>query len=145
MQGVLVALSVSVLLATGCARERGGASGGPRSETALLEAVCAAVEKKDVEALMALGYWENVPGDVKAGMLEHLPMSFEYGSPTFSIRKMTEKELKPFELRGKSYEWNMEPVGILEIEGDDKELGSSGIPIGKRDGRYHIATRCPKP
>jgi len=31
------------------------------------------------------------------------------------------------------------------IEGDDKELGSSGIPIGRRNGRYHIATRCPKP
>ncbi len=145
MRNVLVGVSVAVLLMAGCSGKTGEGRGGAGSEKALLEAVRAAVEQKDVEALMALGYWDNVPDDVKSGMQKHLPMSFEYTNPTFAIRKMTEKELEPFELRGKLYEWNMEPVGFLEIEGDDKELGSSGIPVGRRNGRYHIATRCPRP
>jgi len=143
MKSLLLSVSVVVSLVAGCSEEPAGERAGAGSLKELTAVVRTAVEAKDIDMLIGLGHWENVPNNVRDGFRRHLPATFEYVNPTLTFREMTEKERQPVEARDTRYAWNMAPVGFLEVAGDDKDLGSTSIPIGKTNGRVPVATRCP--
>lgn len=118
---------------------------GMRSQEDLLTEVCNGVEKKDVNIIMRLGYWDNVPNRVSKGLRTHIVKWFDYyKEPRCMIRGMSKKEREPIRAHGKIYVWNIEPVGFIVIRGSDPEYGSSDLPFGVRNGRYYIAARYPK-
>ena len=94
---------------------------------------------------MKLGHWSNVPQKMEDGMRRHIPDCFDYQDPKFSLREMTPKEREPVQAAsGKTYTWNMQPVGYLVVEGSNPGDGSLSIPFGKLNGKYYITTRLPK-
>ena len=107
--------------------------------------VCKGVEDEDVRIIMQLGYWENVPQEVRQGISNHISKWFDfYRKPDCKIREMSKKERESIRAHGKIYVWNIEPIGFITIKGSDTEYGSSDLPYGRRNGRYYIAARYPK-
>jgi len=119
--------------------------GGLRSEEELLAKVRNGFKEKNVSMIMQLGYWEDVPDQVRKSLREHILRRFDtYMEPRCTIREMSEKEREPIRARGKSYVWNIEPVGFIVIKGRDPEYGSSDLPFGMHKGQYYIAARYPR-
>jgi len=142
MRTLLVIGAVSLLLAS-CSTQDEQRAQGAKSQEELVEIIREAVRQKDVDGIMALGYWENVPEGMEKGMYRQIPNCFNYKEPDFKIRKMSQKESQAIKAHGKTHVWNMEPLAYLVIEGSDPEDGSLSIPLGVRHGQYHIATRYP--
>lgn len=140
-KGIGVTL-ISLLMLCSCAEQE---HDGTRSQEELLAEVRNGIENKNERIIMRLGYWENVPEQVRNGLRTRILKWFEYyKEPRCMIREMSEKEREPIRARGKIYVWNMEPVGFIVIKGSDPENGSSDLPFGVRNGRYHIASRYPE-
>lgn len=133
---------ISFLMLCSCSNQE---LGGMRSQDELLAKVRSGIEEKDVSIIMRLGYWENVPENVRNRLREHILKWFDfYKEPGCMIREMSEKEREPIKAHGKIYVWNIEPVGFIVIKGSDPEYGSSDLPFGVRNGRYYVAARYPK-
>jgi len=137
------ALALLLLIAS-CSEQHSQNPQGARSQHELLAVIRQAIQQKDVDAIMALGYWDNVDERMKDGMRRSIPNCFEYSEPSLAIREMSQEERDVVKAHGKAFVWNMEPVGYLVVEGRGAGGPSTSIPIGMRDGRYFIASRYPK-
>ena len=141
---LLINITILSLLLVCCSTEHERGVNGAKSQEELLEIIREAVQQRDVDAIMRLGYWENVPERMKNGIYRQIPNCFDYNEPNFHMRKMSLEERQAAKAHGETYVWNIEPFAYLVIEGSDAEDGSLSIPIGVRDGQYHIASRYPK-
>ena len=54
---------------------------------------------------------------------------------------MTKREKEPELINGKTYKWNITPLGFIIVKGNDSDYGSTEVPFGKKKGSYFILVK----
>jgi hypothetical protein len=108
---------------------------GVASKEALLKQVQEAMEKKDVAAIMALGYWEETVGDrpfSKQGFEKELEAAKGFSKRSYKFVDFHETEL--------GWKWTAEPVCGIMIEGG-KPSEYCALAVGKKDGKFFLIAK----
>jgi len=143
---------VLVMLMPGCATnpvvessQTASQSASSRSAQQLMDLFKQAHEKRDMEAIRRLVYWEGV--DAKTREIVESGISGDFGLPvkrTF-MEKLSEDEKLQYTMGGVTYQPNLNPIGRMRVEFAPPPEGqattqTSGYLIGVKDGKHYIAT-----
>jgi hypothetical protein len=114
----------------------------PTSEAELVKAFSAAFKAKDLKAVSELTNWTNIREPQKEKQLNHIHRLFDiYENPVFTTRPMTSLEKEPVTINGKTYKWNIIPLGFIIVKGNDPDYGSTEVPFCKEKGCCFIAVK----
>ena len=147
--GIAVLVVLGCIMMGGCGEEdqqqatpesKSQAGAAHSGQDAFIAKVKRAVAADDIQAAMALGYWDGVPEQSIKSARDQLLVAFEGESPSFSVRKFTAEDLEAKTLNEITYQWNMKLIGFLVIKTDQVEVG---MGFGEKDGKVYFAMRVP--
>lgn len=111
----------------------------------LITAYKEAHKTKNIDAVLALYYWEGVDEKIKNSVFNNHKRYLDYTIVSVKVAKAPLQEYNPFVLNGIKYKTTLKVTQVLKIsfENTGNLTKEVTIPIGKKNDTYHFVTAKP--
>jgi hypothetical protein len=123
----------------------------PAAETAFIQKVQSAIDRKDGEAMFSLVYLNGVEPGMKEMLSKQISDIVNKPVKSISLVDPSPDQIFEYTREGITYRTNLTPVKMLKIEYTETTPVSPGsisnasmsLPVGNRDGSLLITTSAP--
>lgn len=111
----------------------------------LIEAYKKAHSQKNIDAVLALYYWDGVDERIKKSVFTNHKRYLDYTIVSIKVAKAPLQEYNPFLLDGVRYKTNLKVTKVLKVsfENTTNATKEVTIPIGVKDKKYYFVTARP--
>ncbi|MBI4853461.1 MAG: hypothetical protein HY819_16830 [Acidobacteria bacterium] len=100
--------------------------------------------QKNIDAVLALYYWDGVDEKIKKSVFNNHKRYLDYKITSIRVAKAPLQEYNPFILEGKKYRTNLKVTKVLKVKFENtKTTKEVTIPIGIKDSKYYFVTARP--